>query len=101
MVKIKEWPIDEVFESFDDARNNIVSKEDSVTFYNPNTRRPLKNYNNFDTLMMYYKNTRLGYHGIALLVTINNDVKVAYYIFDQNGEMTVKELWDNEPWGDW
>jgi len=101
MVKIKEWPRGEVFESFDDARDSIVGEEDSITFFNPHTRRPLKNYNDYDTVMLYSKNTRLGYHGIALLCKTDKGVEVAYDVFDQNGEMTLKELWDNEPWGDW
>ena len=101
MIEIKEWPMGVPFESFDDARDNIVGKEDHVTFFNPNTRRPIKNYNDYDTVMMYSENTRLGYHGITLITKTDKGVEVAYYVFDQNHEVTLKELWDNEPWGDW
>ena len=85
----------EIYESYDDAREQITGEEDDVTFYNPGTGRPLKKYNNYNEVLMYSKNTRLGYHGIAHLVKTKEGVALAYEIFDQAGELTFNEMMES------
>lgn len=91
----------EVFNSFDEAKDSIVDEDDNAVFYNPHSRRPIKNYNNYDIVMLCFENIRLGQRGIALLTRTDKGVNIAYILFDDEGEMTFKELWDSEPWGDW
>ena len=82
------------FESYDNAISNIVGESDDVTIYNPATGRPIKNYDKYPEIMIYSKNSALGYHGITHLAKTDKGVGVAYEIFDQAGELTFKEMWE-------
>lgn len=95
-----DHPTDRKFLSFEDATKYMVGSDDNIAYFNPSTRRQIKNLDNYDKVMVYAENTRLGYHGLMLLIKFDYGIKIAYNVFDQEGELTFSELWDNEPWGD-
>ena len=89
-----------IFKSFEDATKYMVGSNDNIAYFNPSTRRQIKNIDHYDKVVVYAENTRLGYHGLMLLIKSDDGIKIAYNVFDQEGQLTLSELWVNEPWGD-
>lgn len=84
----------EVFKTYREAREHMLGSEDDFEYYNPKSGRPVKKVKDYDKLVLYSHNDRIGYKGMALLHRTPNGVIVEKEIFDQEGYTSFNDLWD-------
>lgn len=86
----------DTFESFMDARQNILGSGDNHRYYNPETGRPIKKLINYSNVVLYGENERMGYKSLTWLKKIKKgEVIVRKELFDQNGEFReFNDLWE-------
>lgn len=85
----------EIYQSFKEARQNIIGGEDNFRYFNPSTGRPIKNLKDYKEVVLYSENTHMGYHGMVLLKKVpSRGVIVTREVFDQEGNMTFNDMWE-------
>lgn len=86
----------EVFPNLYSARERILGGDDSYKYYNPKTGRPIKTSNakNYDMVVLYSHNDRLGYKGLIMLKNVPTGRMVTREVFDQEGYSTFNDLWE-------
>ena len=86
----------EVFPTLQSAREQIIGQGDSYKYYNPKTGRPIKTSNakDYDVVVLYSHNDRLGYKALVMLKKVPTGRMVAREIFDQEGSSSFNDLWE-------
>lgn len=84
----------ETYKSFKDARQHIIGEGDSFQYYNPKTGRPIKKLLNYNSVILYSYNDRMGYKGMVLLKKTPQGVTVVRELFDQEGYSTFNDMFE-------
>lgn len=86
----------DMFESFKDARQNILGSGDNYRYYNPKTGRPIKKLISYSDVVLYGENEHMGYKSLTWLRKVaKGEVIVRKELFDQNGDFRkFNDLWE-------
>lgn len=91
----------EIFPSFGAAREHMLGSGDSYQYYNPKTGRPIKQISHYTKVVLYSYNDHFGYKGMVMLEKTTKGIVVTRELFDQSGESSFNDMWENIKYGVW